>query len=163
MRPYEFRQPVMPLKPTGDYLPFLALVNRFIERPFEFSKRFLQALGNSNLQRTGYNLPYGVAALSGMGTVRGVLHRSPVLDSYPPEYRFLAQTQAAGATGLQGSTAAMGQHVGGDGRSHVALALCFHIPEPDGLDARSAVVVRGRVSLFQGEAGLLAIAVHGAA
>jgi hypothetical protein len=26
------------LKPTGDYLPFLTLVNRFIERSFEFGK-----------------------------------------------------------------------------------------------------------------------------
>jgi hypothetical protein len=29
----------LPLKPTGDYPPFLALVNRFIERSFEFGKR----------------------------------------------------------------------------------------------------------------------------
>jgi hypothetical protein len=84
MRPYEFRQPVMPLKPTGDYLPFLALVNRFIERSFEFGKRFLESLGNSNLQRTGYNLPYGVAAFCGVDVVRGVLHGSPVLDRHPP-------------------------------------------------------------------------------
>jgi hypothetical protein len=29
----------MRLKPTGDYPPFLGLVNRFIERSFEFEKR----------------------------------------------------------------------------------------------------------------------------
>jgi hypothetical protein len=27
------------LKPTGDYPPFFGLVNRFIERSFEFGKR----------------------------------------------------------------------------------------------------------------------------
>ncbi len=40
MRRYECCQLAMRLKPTGDYPPFLALVNRFIERSFESRKTF---------------------------------------------------------------------------------------------------------------------------
>jgi hypothetical protein len=92
MRPYEFADWSMPLKPTGDYPLFFALVNRFIERPFESGKRSLEPRRNSNLQASGYNLPYGVAAFWGLGAVRGVFHGSSVLDRHPPEYRFLAKT-----------------------------------------------------------------------
>src|SRR5579871_3967343 len=136
-----FASLAMRLKPTGDYPPFLALVNRFIERSFESEKRSQRRCETSNLRSTDTILAYGIAPLCGLGDVRGLFHGSPVLDRDSSQHCALAGTQAAGARCVQGPPAALDRNVAGDGRNHVAVAICFGLAEPTGVDSGRVVAV----------------------
>jgi len=148
------------LKPTGDYPPFLGLVNRFIERSFEFGKHRIHPCETSNLRSTDTIQPMGLLRFVGWGLCVGYSTVPMFWIVIHPNVEHWRARKQQGRAAYKALLPPLDWDVAGDGRNHLAVAICLGLAELSGVDSGRVVALCRSVPLCAGATRILSVAVE---